>query len=185
MKKKRMVVMVLVVFVMMIMPAYATTENYTDNIDNNLNQSEENLIELSKNTYVENDRLITVVEYQNPDGMIITDTFERSAIMLRSSSGTDTATRTKQFGSYGKIKVTASFKWQKGKVKCTGMSSSYIPGTNTATIGYMDEEYSENYVSFGKAYAKVDYHLYNYMGMYEKGTLKITCSDSGTISDNF
>lgn len=34
MKKKRMVVMVLVVFVMMIMPAYATTENYTDNIDN-------------------------------------------------------------------------------------------------------------------------------------------------------
>lgn len=44
----------------------------------------------------------------------------------------------------------------------------------------------EAYVSIGKATAQVEYYFYNSAVpfQYQEGTFKITCSDSGTISDN-
>lgn len=45
---------------------------------------------------------------------------------------------------------------------------------------------TEDYVSIGKAYSQVNYYFYNsqFPAQYTDGTFKITCTDSGTISDN-
>lgn len=46
--------------------------------------------------------------------------------------------------------------------------------------------YTSDYVKIGKATAKVKYYFYNSKVpvQHQNGTFKITCSDSGTISDN-
>ena len=52
--------------------------------------------------------MVTVDIYRQPDGTIITDTFERSAVALFSKEGSDTATRTRNIKEWGSISITAS-----------------------------------------------------------------------------
>lgn len=111
-------------------------------------------------SYIENGRVITETVYEQPDGTIITDTLDVSAIAPFSKNGTDTATRTRTIAQWGSITIKASFKWY--------------------------TSYTKDYLSIGKAKAQVKYYFYNPVipVQYQDGTFKITCTDSGTISDN-
>lgn len=151
---------------------------------------------LSEETTIEDGRLITVTRFLTKDGLLVVDTFDRSAVIGLSAEGTDTATRTRDLGRYGKVTLTASFKWYTDKsagipgigiayVKCTSMSASHtVPAGYTRDV--WNKQYSSEYVANGKAYAQVSYKIYETNApMYEvSGTLRIKCSDSGTISDN-
>lgn len=152
-------------------------------------------IMLSEETFVENGRMITVTEYQTAAGDIITDTFERSAIVPYSKNGTDTATRSRDLGDYGVVTVTASFQWYTDSnagiigvryVRCTGMSAKHTGASSLVEVSQWETDYSSEYKSFGTAYAQVSYYMYNknVPMQYQSGTVKITCDDTGSISDN-
>lgn len=151
---------------------------------------------LSEETTIENGRLITVTRYMTKEGLLVVDTFERNAIALLSSEGTDSATRTRDLGRYGKVTVTGNFEWYTDKsagipgigiayVRCTSMSASHTVPTGY-TRDVWEKTYQSEYQAFGTAYAQVSYKIYETKApMYEmSGTVKITCSDNGTISDN-
>lgn len=151
---------------------------------------------LSEETTIEDGRLITVTRYLTKDGLLVVDTFERSALMSLSDEGTDTATRTRDLGFFGKVTVTGSFRWYTDKsagipgigvayVKCTGMSASRVV-PNNCTCSTWNKDYTAEYKAFGTASAWASYYIYeNALPFhYTSGTVKITCSDSGTISDN-
>lgn len=144
---------------------------------------------ISTNSYIENGRAITKTVYSKPDGTIITDILDVSAIAPLSENGTDTATRTREITNWGTITITASFKWYTegafSYVKCTGMTASHSLAPK-AEVSKWNTSYTSDYVSIGTAKAQVDYYFYNVDAhfQYQEGTFKITCSDSGTISDN-
>lgn len=149
----------------------------------------ENATLISTNSYIENDRQITETVYALPDGNTITDVLETSAVAPMSSSGSDTATRTRTISNWGTITITASFTWYTSGnfsyVKCSSMTASNSMKSNVAVSNW-ETSYTSDYVSIGKAKAQVDYHFYqtDMPTQYTKGTFKITCTDNGTISDN-
>lgn len=55
-----------------------------------------------------------------------------------------------------------------------------------AVVSKWETDYTKDYKSVGKAKAQVKYQFYNSKApvLHVKGTFKVTCSDSGTISDN-
>lgn len=151
---------------------------------------------LSEETVIEDGRMITVTKFLTEDGLLVTDTFERSALATLSANGTDTATRTRDLGFFGSVTVTASFRWYTDEsagipgvgvayVKCTSMSASGTVPSN-CTRSTWDKDYTKDYVSLGKAHAQASYYIYENANPfhYTSGTVKITCTDSGTISDN-
>lgn len=147
------------------------------------------VVVLSDTSHEENGRLITTKVYQQEDGTLITDVLNVSAVAARSKNGSDTATRTRTISEWGTITITASFSWYtKGAfsyVKCTSMSASHSLDAN-AVVSKWEKSYTKDYVSIGKATAQVEYYFYNSKipVQHQEGTFKITCSDSGTISDN-
>lgn len=161
--------------------------NYSIDIEND--QALNDAIMISTNSYIENDRAITETVYKQSDGTIIVDTLNISAVAPFSKEGTDTATRKRTISNWGSITITASFKWYTeglfSYVKCTSMSSSHSLDSK-AVVSKWEESYTKDYVSIGKATAQVEYYFYNSAVpfQYQEGTFKITCSDSGTISDN-
>lgn len=149
---------------------------------------------LSEETTIEGDRMITVIIYHTKDGLIVTDTLDRSAISTHSKNGKNTVTRKREMGNYGTISITATFQWYTnenagiigtGYVRCTEMSASWTNPTGY-TCDVWETSYEDEYQSFGKAWAQVKYKIYETKApMYEvKGTFKITCDDTGNISDN-
>lgn len=134
-------------------------------------------------------KLITIKTYELPDGTKVIDTLTVSAVRPYSPSGTDTATRTREISNWGKISLTASFQWYTeglfSYVKCTSMSTSRSLNAN-AVVSTWETSRTNDYVSVGKAHAQVKYYFYNsqFPVQYTDGTFKITCTDSGTISDN-
>jgi len=149
----------------------------------------ENATVVSSDSYIEDGRLITETVYQLEDGTIIIDTFNRSAISPCSPNGSDTATRTRNIVNWGTITITASFTWYTqgafSYVKCNSMSATKsFP--NQVVVHTWDTSYTSNYVALGKASAQVEYYIYNSVNptQHQDGTFKITCTDSGTISDN-
>lgn len=144
---------------------------------------------VSSTSYVENDRMITQKIYQQVDGTIITDTLDVSAIAPLSPNGSDTATRTRSISGWGTITITADFTWYTSGafsyVKCTSMSA-YHSLNSKVIVSKWDKSYTKDYVSIGKAKAQVEYYFCNSVNptQFQDGTFKITCSDSGSISDN-
>lgn len=144
---------------------------------------------LSSNSYIKDGQQITEEVYKQADGTIITDTLSFSATAAYSKEGSDTATRTRSISEWGSVTVTASFKWYTENmfsyVKCTSMSASHSLKSG-AVASKFNKSYTSDYVSIGKAKAQVDYYFYNekFPAQYQEGTVKITCTDSGTISDN-
>ncbi len=144
---------------------------------------------ISEDSYIEDGRQITVIVYKQADGTIITDTLSVSAMAAYSKNGTDTATRTRTISGWGSITITASFKWYTeglfSYVKCTSMSASRSLDSKVV-VSTWQKSYTKDYVSIGKAKAQVEYYFYNSTNptQYQDGTFKITCTDSGTISDN-
>lgn len=146
-------------------------------------------IAISEENYIKNGRAITKTVYQQKDGTLITDTFDVSAVATLSKNGTDTATRTRSISGWGTITITAGFQWYTeglfSYVKCTSMSASYSLASKVK-VDTWEKSYTKNYVKIGKAKAQVEYYFYNSNAIFQhqSGTFKITCSDSGTISDN-
>ena len=146
-------------------------------------------VKISSDSYVENGRLITVDVYRMSDGTIITDTFERSATAAFSSEGRDSATRTRKINTWGTVTLTASFDWYTegafSYVRCSSASASHDLDEK-AEVSTWKVTRTSNYVSVGKASGQVKYRFYNRTVPVEgiSGTLKITCTDTGTISDN-
>lgn len=132
MKKNRMIIMIFLVLGIILNENIVTfaKDDETNvryvkySIENNENLSNYNII--STENYIKNDRLITKTVYQQPDGTIITDTLDISAIAPASRNGSDTATRTRTISGWGSVSITASFKWYtKGMfsyVKCTSIA---------------------------------------------------------------
>jgi len=152
---------------------------------------------ISEETHEENGRLITVTEYRTVTGDIITDTFERGSIRTFSKDGTDTATRTRDMKSYGKITVTASFKWYTDPnagvpgvgvsyVKCTSVSTKHTDADPKVVTSKWEEFRTSEYQAFGVAKAGVTYYMYNreVPVQYQSGSVTIKCDDKGSISDN-
>lgn len=109
--------------------------------------------------------------------------------ITRSSSGSDIVTRQSQISNFTIVEITASFDWYTSGlfsyVRCSGMSACYTQHTNLGCSRFTKSQ-SDGYVSVGSAYAQVSYYFYNTQipVQYQEGTFKITCTDSGTISDN-
>lgn len=134
----------------------------------------------------------TIVEkqYELRDGTIVNDKLTiNSKCGVLSKNGSDSATRTRTLSGWGSITLSASFKWYTKNniryVKCTNMSASYTMDSRVAKSKW-ETSYTKDYIPFGKAKAQVKYQFYNKKNptQYQKGTFKITCTDSGTISDN-
>ncbi len=149
---------------------------------------------LSEETTIENDRMITETVYCTKDGLIVTDTLDQSAVAAHSKNGTDTVTRRREMGSFGTISLTATFQLYtdedagvmgSGYVRCKSMSASKtIPSGYTCDV--WEKDYEDTYQSFGTAWAQVKYKIYENKDPANevKGTFKITCDDTGKISDN-
>lgn len=138
----------------------------------------------------ENGRITTTTTYLLDDGTKIVDTFTRGDInILRSKEGSDTATRTRDLGSWGTVTLTASFKWRTegmfSYVECTSASASKNLKSGAATKTW-DLTKTSGEVSIGSVNAKIKYAFYNTKNPMEAidGTLKIKCTDSGSISDS-
>ncbi len=144
---------------------------------------------LSSDSYIENGRLITIDVYRMPDGMIVTDTLNRSAFAMYSSEGSDTVTRTKDLQSWGSITLTASFDWYTedyfSYVRCSSASASHDIDEKADIRGFNVTK-SDGYIKLGTAYAQVAYKMIDKATslMSTSGKFKITCKDNGTISDN-
>jgi len=164
---------------------------YADTIldnDNNLEVSS-GLKEISSDVYYENDQIISESVYEDENGTIIIDSLETSINALKSKKGTDTATRSRTISGWGTVTITAKFQWYTANgfsyVKCVSMNA-YRSLSDGVSVAKWDKSYTSDYVSIGNAVAKVEYQFYNSSNpvQYQKGTFKITCTDTGTISDN-
>lgn len=144
---------------------------------------------ISSNSYIENDRMITVTVYEDTDGTIITDTLSVSATAAYSKSGSDTVTRTRTLSDWGSITITATFEWYEdglfSYVKCKSMRA-YKSFRPQFSFSVWETSYTSEDVAIGTAKAQVKYAVNNTLAFasYKKGTFKITCSDTGKISDN-
>lgn len=152
-------------------------------------------IVVSEETYEEDGQLITVTKYQTKDGNIVTDTFKRSAVAPLSKEGTDDVERSRDMGDYGVVTIKASFKWYTDPsvgpfgtsyVKCTKMSATHTGKKDIINVKRWETDYSSEYKAFGKAYAQVSFYMENTRApmQYQSDTIKITCDDTGAISDN-
>ncbi len=149
----------------------------------------ENATLISSVESIEGDRRITVKTYKDGDGTIIIDTLNVYAYPLRSPNGSDTAIRTRTISGWASITIIANFDWYTegyfSYVRCSSMSTGRTlqPGV---VVDTWNTSRTENYVSIGSAKAEVEYffHHDNVPYQYKEGTFRITCTDSGTISDN-
>ena len=201
-KNKNILISMIIIFCIIIINntvASAATTSHNDQYSTYyIKYDNDNLLDnatiISSESYSENNRKITTTVYKNIDGTLITDTLNipvkvTSIVAPLSLKGTDTATRTRTISNWGSITIKASFKWYtKGffsYVKCTGMSVSRSLKPNVR-VNKWERSYTSDYVKISKATDKVTYYFYNSKipVQHQNGTFKITCSDSGTISDN-
>ncbi len=149
----------------------------------------ENAEVISSQSNIIDERLVLETVYQQSDGTIITDTLIYSAIAPLSENGSDTVTRIRTISGWGTISITASFDWYTKNlfsyVRCSSMSATYSINSGVV-VSTWETDHSSEYLSIGKAEASVNYYMYNSAVpfQFQEGTFKITCSDSGTISDN-
>lgn len=159
------------------------------------------LIEITDDTLLENAELIsetssvfagritTVKTYELSDGTTVTDTFETGLVLPLSPNGSDTATRTRQVSDWGSVTLTAHFSWWTlipfAYVECTRASASRNLKSGVVVSGWNLTK-TQGASSLGTAYAEIYYAFYSaanpIIGI--SGRLRITCTDTGRISDN-
>ncbi len=167
---------------------HAAEEKYVE-YDIEFDEGLEDAVLTSSSSYIEDGRLITIKEYLLPDGSTIVDTMSVSAVATLSSEGRDTATRTRKLSDWGTITIKATFDWYTegafSYVKCVDMDATNRLSSG-AVASKWEESFTSDYVSLGKAKAQVSYYIYDkdIPTNHTDGTFTITCSDSGTISDN-
>lgn len=152
-----------------------------ESIDSNHN----NILLCSNEKIISNNTVEVSRMYLDNDNNTISDV----VTITRSSSGSDIVTRQSYISTLTVIEITASFDWYRSGmfsyVRCSGMAACYS-ANNHLGVKRFDQSRSEGYISIGPAYAQVDYHFYS---TYETahsydGKFKITCTDTGSISDN-
>ncbi len=192
-KKRWLTMMVLFVFSLCTVAiAEAETKDVGDNIEKSI-IIEDDLIEnasvIEKSECISGDQNIEKIVYELQDGTIVKDVIKTPTVSILSKNGTDKVVRTRTISGWGTITLSASFKWYTKKyfsyVKCEKMNATYSVKKGII-VDKWKKSYTKDYVSIGKAHAQVSYYFYhkNIPTQYKKGTFKITCSDSGTISDN-
>lgn len=173
---------------------FAMDNNVEQKDINYLIEFEDNLLDnatkISEENVTYGDRIKTITTYILDDGTEVVETFTRgNSLATRSDYGSDTASRTRTIKEWGSVTITASFKWEKSKyfsyVECTSVSASKSLDSK-ARVKEWNVDKTDGKVSVGNAKGYVDYHFYNSSipTQFVKGTIKITCSDEGTISDN-
>ena len=117
------------------------------------------------------------------------DIVEISKGVTRSDVGEDIVTRETNVNNFSTVGITATFDWNNynstRKVQCSAMTAWHSTPSGV-TCQYFNKSKSNGYVTLGKAYAKVEYKFYNTaipVNAYS-GYFKISCSDTGTISDS-
>jgi hypothetical protein len=127
--------------------------------------------------------------YELEDGTKVIDTLSYHENILRSKNGKDTVSRTRTVKDWFSISITATFQWYTegffSYVKCNSMSAYYVT-FKSAVKSVFSKTHTTDYKAIGKAKASVEYKFYNLKipQQYKKGTFTITCTDTGTISDN-
>lgn len=147
-----------------------------------------NATKISEENVTYGDRIKTITTYILDDETEVVETFTRgNNLATRSDYGSDTASRTRTIKDWGSVTVTASFEWEKSKyvsyVECTSVSASKSLDSR-AKVKEWNVDKTNGKVNIGTAKGYVDYHFYNSLGQYVKGNVKITCTDTGKISDN-
>jgi hypothetical protein len=148
---------------------------------------------ISESTEINDGLLTSTKVYLFPDGTELIDELIVSAFLPLSASGTDTVTRIKTISGRGSVSLTASFEWGVGtllglptsRVKCTSASRTSAPATNfVASMGSVN--YDSTWTYIGNTTASVTYNLYmsSNPSLSSSGTLKIKCTDTGSISDS-
>ncbi|WP_026506390.1 hypothetical protein [Butyrivibrio sp. MC2013] len=138
----------------------------------------------------ENGRITIKKIYRDASGSYITDISD-IPVGSMSKNGSDSVTRKRIIQGYATVTLKASFQWKTegmfSYVKCKSMSASYKleSGISSSQNKWITDK-TTDYVSIGSAYAKVSYHFYKTKNWasYKAGTFKITCTDTGSISDN-
>lgn len=161
--------------------------NYSIEIEDDTTLEGATLVDYEE--YFNDGKYTTVKTYIQTDGTTIVDTFTINAANPYSPSGSDTATRTRDISGYASITLTGSFDWYTegmfAYVRCSSVSASK---TLHPSAGCSEWETSrtENYVSIGTANASVQYYFYDVNVPFagKGGTFKITCDDTGKISDS-
>ena len=118
---------------------------------------------------------------------VVVDSF--SSGPLRSKKGDDTVSRTLEIPQWGKVTVYGTFKWWIDGAFCyVTCTYSYASKSfrNDVVVTQWDISHTTNNVSIGKAYSMVNFQAHNskFPAQFIKGYLKITCTDTGTISDS-
>ncbi len=194
-KKTMALILLLIMTVSCSIPVYAKS-SATDDVNNGVQtiEYEEDMFadaELIEETTIEKDgRIIVTKKYLLENGDEIIDTIEHSSVnsKLRSTAGSDSVTRTISNSSYGTVTLRASFKWWKrgitSYVRCTS-ASGYCTVTDDDTVCITSKTLmSSGDISLGKAYGE---HRFKFAWIrnpscHWEGGLKISCSDTGTIS---
>ena len=98
-------------------------------------------------------------------------------------------TRTRNISGWGTITIKAKFSWYTegwfSYVRCDSMTE-FKSLDSRVVVKKWTPSYTKNYTPLGKAKAQIEYKLVNPAVPYQHqtGTFKITCTDTGTISDN-
>ncbi|MCM1084226.1 MAG: hypothetical protein NC428_12215 [Clostridium sp.] len=192
MKKLTSIFLIFCVFWLNINPvAYAKQNNDVLEVDEETDESSflDDAICISNDTYISDGKEVTQTVYVKKDGTKIIDTLECDMVSLYSSSGNKTATRTRQIDGWGSVTLTATFDWYTkvpfSYVRCTDASYNFNLNSNVA-LSQIHLRYTEDYVSIGKANAKVSYFMYNkiYNAQHVDDSFEIRCSDTGVITTN-
>lgn len=191
---KKIISLVLIFFVVLLninSVVYAKQNNDVLEMDEEVEKNSflDDAICISNDTYISNGKEVTKTVYVKEDGTKIIDTLECDAVSLYSSSGSKTATRTRQIDGWGSVVLTATFDWYTkvpfSYVRCTTASYDFYLNSNVA-LSQIHLTHTDGYVSIGKANAKVSYFMYNkiYNAQYVDDSFKIYCSDTGVITTN-
>lgn len=146
-------------------------------------------VKLDEVTTKQNGRVTTVTTYLLQDGTKMVDTFTRGDVSLaRSANGSDTTTRTSKREGMYTVSLTASFTWRtEGNyryVKCTNASGTYNILDSAVKKSYCNASRPTGEVKNGNVSATIAYEFYKYPNQTITNSFKITCTDTGKISDN-
>ena len=145
---------------------------------------------VSDYNYSDNGTDIIVKEYNLDDGTTISDITEVQKKALTSKRGSISTTRVRTISGWGTITISANFMWYTSGnfsyVKCSSMSARRSLSNSNITVSTWEKSYTSDFVAIGKAKASVKYFMYNSKvpTQYKSGTFTVTCTDSGTVSDN-
>ena len=128
--------------------------------------------------------------YRLEDGTVAHDILTVTENMTRSANGSNTVTRQTDASNFSTVYICASFDWYTSclwsYVQCSSMTAYHVDKASNVGCERFIKSKSNGYIKSGKAYAQVNYYFYNVNIPVQSssGTFKITCTDSGTISDN-